>query len=129
MSQTVPASEVSRPKVVFTIEGIGEAQGEFYRFAAPRTSDSLLRNLPVNGRAVKYGKEIYFQVNVKAPGEKPRSNMEVGSLGYWPQGDAICIFYGSHRPYSPVNLLGRVTSGLELFEKVKEGTLITLRKG
>jgi uncharacterized protein len=114
---------------VFTIEGIGEAQGEFYRFAAPRTSDSLLRNLPVNGRAVRYGQEIYFQVNVKAPGEKPRSNMEIGSLGYWPQGDAVCIFYGPTRPYSPVNLLGRITNGLEFFEKVKEGTLITIRKG
>ena len=55
--------------------------------------------------------------------------MDVGSLGYWPQGDAVCIFYGPQRPYSPVNLLGRITSGLELFEKVKEGTLISLRKG
>lgn len=128
MSQGPATSEVSRPKVVFAIEGVGEAQGEFFRFAAPRTSDSLLRRLPVNGRAVKYGQEIYFQVNVKAPGEKPRSNMEVGSLGYWPQGDAVCIFYGPTRPYSPVNLLGRITNGLELFEKVKEGTLITVRK-
>lgn len=119
---------MSRPKVVFAIEGVGDAHGEFFRFAAPRTSDSLLRNLPVSGRAVRYGREIYFQVNVKAPGEKPRSNMEVGSLGYWPQGDAVCIFYGPTRPYSPVNLLGRITNGLELFEKVREGTLITIRK-
>jgi len=123
-----PASEVSRPKVSFSIEGLGEAQGEFFRFAAPRTSDALLRNLPLNGRAVRYGEEIYFQVTVKAPAEKPRSNMEVGSLGYWPQGDAVCVFYGPVRPYSPVNLLGRITHGLELFKQVKEGTVITIRK-
>ena len=124
----IPPSEVSRPKVAFSIEGLGEAQGEFFRFAAPRTSDALLRNLPVNGRAVRYGEEIYFQVAVKAPGEKPRSNMEVASIGYWPQGDAVCIFYGPTRPYSPVNLLGRITSGLELFKQLKEGTVITIRK-
>lgn len=104
------------------------ADGEFFRFAAPRTSDALLRNLPVSGRAVRYGEEVYFQVAVKAPGEKPRSIMEVGSLGYWPQGDAVCIFYGPTRPYSPVNLLGRITKGLELFKEVKEGTVISIRK-
>jgi hypothetical protein len=123
-----PASEVSRPKVMFSIDGLGEAHGEFFRFAAPRTSDALLRNLPVHGRAVRYGEEVYFQVAVKAPAEKPRSNMEVGSLGYWPQGDAICVFYGPTRPYSPVNLLGRITIGLELFGKLKEGAVITVRK-
>ena len=127
MSQGPPL-EVSRPKVAFSIEGVGEAQGEFFRFTAPRTSDALLRNLPVNGRAVRYGEEIYFQVTVKAPGEKPRSNMEVGSIGYWPQGDAVCVFYGPTRPYSPVNLLGRITSGLEFFKQLKEGTVITIRK-
>jgi len=126
----IPASEVSRPKVVFSIEGLGDAQGEFFRFAAPRTSDALLRNLPLNGRAVRYGDgEVYFQVPVKAPGEKPRTKMEVGSIGYWPQGDAVCVFYGPTRPYGPVNLLGRITSGLELFKQLKDGTSITIRKG
>src|SRR5437016_14361548 len=100
MSQGL-ASEVSRPKVAFSIEGLGEAQGEFFRFAAPRTSDALLRNLPVNGRAVRYGEEIYFQVTVKAPGEKPRINMEVGSMGYWLRGEADCVFDGLPSPYIP----------------------------
>ena len=65
---------------------------------------------------------------MKAPAEKPRSTMEVGSIGYWPMGDAVCVFYGPTKPYSPVNMLGRVTGGLELFRGIKEGTLIEIRK-
>lgn len=88
-----------------------------------------MKRLPVQGRAARYGEEIYFQVPVKAPGENPRSNVEVGAIAYWPMGDAVCVFYGPTKPYSPVNLLGRITEGLELFRKVKEGTIITIRKG
>jgi hypothetical protein len=120
--------EVSRPKVIFSIEGVGEAHGEFFRFAAPRTADALLKRLPVQGRAALYGEEVYFQVSVKAPSESPKSNVEVGSVCYWPMGDAVCIFFGPTRPYSPVNVLGRITDGLDLFRKVREGTLISIRK-
>ena len=122
------ATEVSRPRVVFSIEGIGEASGEFYRFAAPRTADAILRRLPVQGRAALWGEEVYFQIPVKAPGENPRSLVEVGTVGYWPLGDAVCVFFGPTKPYSPVNHLGRMTEGLELFRRVKEGTLISIRK-
>ncbi len=121
-------AEVSRPKVVFAIEGIGEAQGEFFRFAAPRTADALLRRLPVQGRAALYGEEVYFQVPVKAPSESAKTSLEVGSIGYWPMGDAVCVFFGPTYPYSPVNLLGRITGGLDLFRRVREGMLISIRK-
>jgi uncharacterized protein len=122
------SAEVSRPKVLFAIEGYGDANAELFRFAAPRTADALLKRLPVQGRAAIYGEEVYFKVPVKAPAENPRSTIEVGSVGYWPMGDAVCVFFGPTRPYSPVNLLGRITAGLELFRGVKEGTLIEIRK-
>ena len=128
MSDISP-SEVSRPRIIFDIEGIGESKGEFHRFASPRTADALLKNLPVGGRAVRYGEEIYFQVPVKAPAENPRTTLPVGSIGYWPMGDAVCVFYGPTKPYSPVNMLGRVREGLDLFRGLKQGTIITVRKG
>ena len=122
-------SEVSRPRVVFSIEGIGESIGEFHRFASPRTADAILRVLPVGGRIVRYGEEVYFQIPVKAPSENPRSSVDVGSIGYWPMGSAVCIFYGPTKPYSPVNRLGKITEGLDLFRNAKEGTVVTIRKG
>ena len=121
--------EVSRPRVIFSIERVGDAKGEFLRFASPRTADAILRLLPIGGRVVRYGEEIYFQIPVKAPSENPRTSLEVGSIGWWPMGNAVCVFYGPTRPYSPVNRLGKITEGLDLFRNVKEGTVITIRKG
>lgn len=114
---------------MFSIEGVGDALGEFHRFASPRTADAILRILPVGGRIVRYGEEIYFQISVKAPSENPRSNLDVGAIGYWPLGSAVCIFYGPTKPYSPVNKLGKITEGLDLFRKANEGTVVTIRKG
>lgn len=124
-----PTSEVSRPRVIFSIEGVGEAVGEFHRFSSPRTADAILRRVPVGGRVVRYGEEVYFQIDVKAPAENPRSNIEVGGIAYWPMGNAVCVFYGPTKPYSAVNKLGRILENIDLFGKVKEGTKITIRKG
>jgi uncharacterized protein len=125
----IQPSEVSRPKVIFSIEGVGNALGEFHRFASPRTTDALLRNLPIGGRVVRYGEEVYFQVPVKASSESPKSTVDVGSIAYWPMGVAVCVFYGPTKPYSPVNKIGRITEGLDLFRTVKEGTIVTILKG
>lgn len=121
--------EVSRPRVVFSIEGGEEASGEFHRFASPRTADAILRSLPIGGRAVRYGEEIYFQIPVKAPSENPRSTVDVGTIAYWPMGGAVCVFYGPTKPYSPVNKLGKITDKLDLFRNVREGTIVSIRKG
>lgn len=83
----------------------------------------------MGGRVVRYGEEVYFQVAVKAPSENPRSSIEVGTIAYWPMGSAVCVFYGATKPYSPVNRLGRITDRLDLFREVKEGTIVTIRKG
>ncbi len=48
--------------------------------------------------------------------------MEVGDLGYWPPGQAFCIFWGPTpaseadeiRPASPVNVFGRILKDARL---------------
>jgi hypothetical protein len=124
----IPASEVSRPRVIFSIEAVGEALGEFHRFSSPRTADAILKRLPIGGRIVRYGEEVYFQIDVKAPSESPRSSVEVGSIAYWPMGSAVCVFYGPTKPYGPVNKLGRILENIDLFKHVREGTIVTIRK-
>jgi hypothetical protein len=39
-------------------------------------------------------------------------------------GSAICVFYGKSQPYSPVNIIGKVTGNLETFKQIKSGTKI-----
>ncbi len=119
---------VSRIPIKFTIEGIGEAEGELIRHLAPRTVDAIAKRLPIEGRAALWKEEVYFQISVKMGKEKAEPTVEKGTIAYWPMGNALCIFYGETQPYSPVNIVGQVTNNLELFERVKSGTKIMVEK-
>jgi uncharacterized protein len=116
--------EVSRIKVKFLIEGLGEAEGELARFLAPRTIDTIVRKLPVEGRAALYKEEIYFEIPIKMGEEKAKPTVETGTIAFWPMGSALCVFYGKSQPYSPVSILGKITNNLEIFKQVKSGTRI-----
>ena len=120
--------DVTRYRVRLVAEGFGEAEGELIRFYSPMTVDNLARALPFEGRAARWREEVYFQTPVKMGTEKPKSKVEVGAMAYWPMGSALCIFYGPTDPYSPVNLVGKVTSNLEIFRSLKSGTKIRVEK-
>jgi len=117
-------AEISRIKVKFIIEGLGEAEGELVRFLAPRTVDLIVRRLPIEGRAALWKEEVYFETPIKMGEEKAKGTVEKGTIAFWPMGSAICIFYGESQPYSPVNILGKIIKNLELFSQVKSGTKI-----
>jgi hypothetical protein len=117
-------AEVSRVKVKFTVEGVGEAEGELVRFLAPRTVDLIVRRLPIEGRAALWKEEVYFETPIKMGEEKAKGTVEVGTIAFWPMGSAICIFFGNSQPYSPVSILGKITQNLQLFKNVKSGTRI-----
>jgi hypothetical protein len=117
-------ADISRVKIRFVIEGLGEAEGELVRFLAPRTIDTIVRKLPVEGRAALWKEEVYFEIPVRIGEEKPKPTVETGTIAFWPMGSALCIFYGQSQPYSQVNILGKVTKNLKLFEQVKSGATI-----
>ncbi|MEM3581231.1 MAG: cyclophilin-like fold protein [Candidatus Bathyarchaeia archaeon] len=120
--------EISRVKIKFIVEGLGEAEGELVRHLAPRTVDMLVRKLPIEGRAALWKEEVYFEIPVKMGEEKAKSTVEKGTIAFWPMGSALCIFFGESQPYSPVNVLGKVTKNLELFSKIKSGTTIKVER-
>ncbi len=121
-------TEISRIKIKFIIDGLGEAEGELIRHLAPRTVDMIVRKLPIEGRAALWKEEVYFEIPVKMGEEKAKGTVEKGTIAFWPMGSAICIFYGETQPYSPVNILGKITKNLELFSKVNSGTKIKVEK-
>jgi len=118
---------VSRIKIKFVIEGLGEAEGELVRFLAPRTIDTIVRKLPMEGRAALWKEEIYFEIPIKMGEEKAKPTVESGTIAFWPMGSALCVFFGNSQPYSPVSILGKVTSNLELFKQVKSGNIIKVK--
>lgn len=123
-----PESDVTRYRVRLIAEGYGEAEGELIRYTSPMTVDSLANALPFEGRAARWKEELYFETPVKLGTEKAKSSVEVGTMAYWPMGSALCVFYGPTQPYSPVNVVGKITSNLEMFRTIKSGTKIRVEK-
>ena len=122
-------SSVSRIPIKIIVEKSGEAQGELVRHLTPRTVDTIIRALPIEGRAALWKEEVYFETPIIVGAEKAKAKVEKGDLAYWPMGKAFCIFYGESQPYSPVNIIGKVTANLELFAKVKSGSVIRVERG
>lgn len=123
-----PETDVTRYKIRLIAEGVGEAEGELVRFQSPMTVENLAKALPFEGRAAKWKEEIYFETPVKMGSEKAKSKVEIGTIAYWPMGSALCIFYGPTDPYSPVNVVGKVVSNLEMFQALKSGTKIRVER-
>jgi len=61
---------------------------------SPGTRDAVADALPVEGRAARWGDELYFSVPVDVPAENPREVVEVGAVAYWPAGNALALFWG-----------------------------------
>lgn len=89
--------------------------------------------LPLEGSASTWGDEIYFATSVVMEEEPDASaDVEVGDLGYWPPGHALCIFFGptpastgkKPRAASPVNILGHVMGDARQFRIVQNGTTV-----
>jgi hypothetical protein len=125
----VMASSVSRIPVLLVLEDGRRAEGELVRFYAPKTTDALLRRMPIEGRIARWKEEVYFETDIAIGLEKPRSKVETGTIAFWPMGSAVCVFYGQTQPYSPVNIIGVVKSGIDIFRDVAAGTKIRLEKG
>lgn len=119
---------ISRIPVKISIEDLGESRGFLIRFLSPRTVDAIVKMLPVEGRAVLWKSEVYFEIPLRIGEEKPREMVKRGDLAYWPFGQAICIFLGDMHPYTPVNLIGQITENMDVFNKVRNGVKIKIER-
>lgn len=119
---------ITRVLIKFSIENVGEAEGELIRHLAPRTVDAITKTLPIEGRMALWKEEVYFEIPIKMGDEKAKPKVEKGAIAYWPMGNALCIFYGESQPYSPVNIIGKVTKNLEIFADIKSGNRIKVEK-
>jgi len=122
------SDSVSRIPVRFVLEDGTKAEAELVRFYAPKTADAILRRMPIEGRIARWKEEVYFESGITMGLEKPKSKIDTGTVAFWPMGSAVCIFYGQTQPYSPVNIIGIVKNGLEIFGDATAGGKIRLEK-
>lgn len=92
--------------------------------------------LPIRQNGSTWGDEIYFPIPVQGESENPREVVEPGDIGYWPPGNAFCIFFGPTpasrgqeiRPASAVEVVGHLLGEPEEFKRVADGTEVILEK-
>ena len=91
------------------------------------TARKVAEALPITASFNTWGDEIYFAIPVDAElDDTAREEVEVGDLGYWPTGNAFCIFFGQTPtstpgkivPASAVNIIGNVTGDATRFKEV-----------
>ncbi|TMQ19807.1 MAG: hypothetical protein E6K82_18350 [Candidatus Rokuibacteriota bacterium] len=99
-----------------------------------RAAAAIAARLPIRARAETWGDEIYFGTGLALEAESPQEVVALGDLGYWPPGQAFCIFFGPTpmsrgdeiRPASPVTVVGRVTGDPRVFATVRSGAGVTI---
>lgn len=91
------------------------------------TGQQIAETLPIHAPFTTWGDEIYFAIPVTSElDDNAREVVELGDLGYWPPGKALCIFFGQTpmsrpgeiRPASAVNIVGKVKGDVRQFKQV-----------
>ena len=101
-----------------------------------KAAKAIWQALPINARARLWGKEIYFSIPVRLELEAGQELVSAGDLGYWPEGPALCIFFGPTpvsrgneiRPASAVTVFGKVIGDATMFKQVASGMKVTVEK-
>ena len=100
------------------------------------TRATLIDTMPIAGTANKWGDELYLHIDVAADPTDTTSEVDPGTIAYWPDGPAICVFWGptpastddkpvAASPVAPVAMLDSWAS----LETVEGGTSLRIAVG
>lgn len=119
----------TRSSVEFVLPNNLVIEGELRSVFSPRVIERLLSKLPIQSRIHLWQREFYFEVGIRMGLEKPVSSCNGGDIAYWPQGDAVCLFFEEMTPYSKVSPIGQFTLEKynEAFSDIRSGMPITMR--
>lgn len=101
------------------------------------TAQKVAKALPITANFNTWGDEIYFTIPVEAElDDTAREEVEMGDLGYWPSGNAFCIFFGQTPmskpgkiiPASAVNVIGKVVGDATRFKEVMQESEVILEE-
>ena len=102
-----------------------------------KTAQLLWEALPIQASGKIWGDEIYFGIGINADlDDDAEETVELGTVGYWPPGDALCLFFGPTpmstgneiRPASAVNILGMIEGDSTVLKAVSGGTVISVER-
>lgn len=105
---------------------------------SPMTVKAFLDRLPFTVGINSWGEEIYTsETSITVKEENAKSLVELSDVAYWPPGKAICLFFGPTpigkkgeiKPYSPVNVIGKIkTTDKKFLKDIPDGMTVTFRR-
>ncbi len=105
--------------------------------ADSESAKAIWDSLPIESTCNIWGDEVYFSIPVSLPlDETAKEIVDMGDLGYWPTGKALCIFFGPTpiskrdeiRPASAVNIVGKIVGDPKIFKKISSGTKVSVKE-
>lgn len=99
-------------------------------------AEKIAESLPIETSISTWGEEFYFEIPVSSDlDETATSEVEVGTIGYWPPGRALAIFFGRTPmsttdkpvPASDVNLVGHLENAEKLVDFMSAAGIIIRR--
>jgi uncharacterized protein len=93
------------------------------------TSQMILKALPMEAPAKRWGEEIYFETNIQASDFSASMDVSPGDIAYRHDGKRLCIFFGKTPisttekpvPEQAVVVVGRTTCQPDELRKIQEG--------
>jgi hypothetical protein len=123
--------------LVRTIKILVEKEEFTARLCDCATAEAVYSALPIEGKAILWGDEIYFSIPVAVKLEShAKEEVEIGDLAFWPPGNAFCIFFGptpvstTNKPRAAglVNVFGKVEGDLVALKNISSGAHILVSK-
>jgi len=107
---------------------------------SPKTVKAILENLPIEVNINRWGDELYTEKTpITEKEEGARRQVNLLDVAYWPEGNALCLFYGPTPvskegkilAYSPVNIVGRIITHnnerKDVLEKITDSTRVIFK--
>ena len=94
---------------------------ELFNDQAQKTVAGIRELLPFKAHAVhcKFaGYEIMIPIPTVLEKENQVEKVVAGDVGYYVDNGILCLFYGKIYPFAAVNLVGKVSSGLNDLEEI-----------
>ena len=100
------------------------------------TSNLIWKNLPISSSTNTWGDEIYFTIPVSDKEIDSQEIVDLGDVGFWPPGNAFCLFFGQTplsskgniKPASPVNVIGKLEGDINILKSIPSGEKVVVEK-
>jgi len=117
-------------RIILEFEGDLHLNAVLDRVLAPLIVEEIKSQLPIEGRGALMRGEMKITLGLKRGNAKPTKEVSRGDVAYMPLGDSLCIYLKDMKTYSPVNIIGKITSDNDILEdlaQVRRGSQVTIR--